>query len=105
MQLKDSIAQMTLIQTTLDHLERGHLLGNEQHRFLLADQLRDDVGDRLRLACAGRPLDYQIGTLAHLQNRLGLATVGVLHKTHIARLDHRVDVYIFCISCGSIPEA
>ena len=105
MQLKNGIAQVTLIQTTLNHLESSHFLGNEQHRFLLTNQLGDDVGDRLRLTRTRWPLDNQVGSLTHLQNGFCLAAVGVLHEAHITRLDHRVDVYIFCIRRGPIPEA
>jgi hypothetical protein len=42
----------------VDHFERSHFLGNEQHFFAARDRGGDDVGDGLGLTLSGRSFDH-----------------------------------------------
>ena len=78
-QLLAELAEADLVEPALDHLERGHLLGHEQHALAGVHRRRDQVGDGLRLAGAGRALDDQVLAGARGLERLGLRGVGVEH--------------------------
>ncbi len=64
-----------LVETVLDHLERGHLLAHEEHLFLHRDQCGDDVRDRLALARPRRPLEDE-----------GRPRLGKLHRALLRRI-------------------
>src|SRR3546814_9409069 len=51
------LPESDLLESAMDDFERRHLLGDEQHFLAARDGGGDDVGDRLRLARPGRPLD------------------------------------------------
>ena len=75
-QFEHEVAERDLLQLGLDDLERGELLGDEEDRLATLHRRCDEIGDGLRLAGAGRPLDHQ-GLLGkrRLQRRC-LAGVG-----------------------------
>jgi hypothetical protein len=77
--LKAELAQAAGRQARVHHLERGHLLADEQHAPATGQRLSDHVGDRLALAGAGRPLQHEAGAGTGGGNRPGLARVGVEH--------------------------
>ena len=91
MQLKAGIAHPRAVQAPLDHLKRGHLLGHEQHAAPVGDRGRDDVGDRPRLAGAGRPLDDEVAAAPHLVHRHRLRTVAIDDVELLGRPDMRVN--------------
>src|SRR3546814_5306225 len=66
-----------LLESAMDDFERRHLLGDEQHFLAARDGGGDDVGDRLRLARPGRPLDDERSPAGGLGDDDGLRTVGV----------------------------
>ena len=72
MQFQAGIPDPDGVETSLYHLQRGHLLGDEQHLLVGAHGRRDEVGDSLRLAGARRPLDDEVPPLSHLLYRNGL---------------------------------
>ena len=54
-QLKAEAAKTDILQTVEDHVERGGLLGYKEYGLPLAQQVRDEIGDRLALAGTGGP--------------------------------------------------
>ena len=86
MQLEAGVAQADRVEPSLDDLERGELLGDEQDRLAAPDRVGDQVGDRLRLAGPGRPLDHQVPPPVHVEDRQQLRAIGV---DDLPRLLHR----------------
>ena len=52
-------------QAGVDHVEGGHLLRDEQDRLPVMHCTGDDVGNRLRLAGAGRTLHHEVAARAN----------------------------------------
>ena len=71
------VAQPEVVEPSLDDLQRRHLLGHEQHALAAPERLGDDVGDGLRLARAGWPLDDERQPARHVEQRERLRRVGV----------------------------
>ncbi len=71
----------------MDDVERGLLLGDEQHLAPEREVVRDEVGDRLRLAGAGRPVEDE--RLAHrgVEDGRKLRRVGRKRGEELAVLD------------------
>ncbi len=65
------------LQPAVNDVERGHLLGDEQHLFTRGDSAGDDIGDGLRLTCSRWPLDDQGAARDHFGDGDGLRAVGV----------------------------
>ena len=84
-QLLAELAEPDLLEPALDRLERGHLLGDEQHGLAGVHRCGDQVRDGLRLAAAGRPLDQKIVAGAGRLERERLRGVGVEHVQRGAR--------------------
>ncbi len=82
-QLHAVLSQAAVVQPPLDNLQCGHLLRYEQHRPALGQRLSDDVGDGLRLAGAGRPLQHEAHALLGERYGLLLAGVGVQHLVDV----------------------
>ncbi len=76
-QLQAGVAQAHGVESVFDDLQRRLLLGDEEDRLAPADRLGDQVRDRLRLACAGRPLDDQVASPKHVEEGQRLRTVRV----------------------------
>src|SRR3954453_259609 len=64
-------------EALVDDVERGGLLGDEQHPLALADALRDDVGDRLALAGPRWPLHHERLAALRRLDAYALAGIGV----------------------------
>ena len=56
MQDEAEVIEVGLPQLVVHDVQRRPLLGYEQHRLSPAYEVGDNVRDRLRLACARRPL-------------------------------------------------
>ena len=93
-QLQADVAQPGLHQAVVHHRERGHLLGDEQHRLAVVRGGGDQVGDGLRLARAGRALHHQAGAVADLLDDLGLRGVGVDHLDDARGVEQRVEAVL-----------
>ncbi|KFB70516.1 MAG: hypothetical protein AW09_004389 [Candidatus Accumulibacter phosphatis] len=50
MQFKAELTETDFAQAPVDHIERRHLLGDEEYALALGQALRDEVGDGLTLA-------------------------------------------------------
>ena len=60
---QDRITETGGNQPAVHDIERGGLLGNEQHGFPIGQALRDHVGDGLALARPRRTDQHEIGAL------------------------------------------
>ena len=54
MEFEAEVAELTLLQPVIDHLERRHLLGDEEHPTAKGEVVSDDVADGLGFAGTGR---------------------------------------------------
>ena len=79
-ELQTRVAEVDGVQTTLDDLQGGHLLGHEEHLSVTGQRLADQVGDRLRLPGPRRALDHQVATVDDVQDRERLGAVGIHHR-------------------------
>ena len=75
-ELKAERLKPDLFETAMDDVERGLLLGDEEHLASVREVVGDQVRDRLRLACSGRTVQDE--RLAHrrIENRGELGGVG-----------------------------
>ena len=108
-QLLAELAEPDLVEPALDHLERRHLLGDEQHGPAGMHRGRDQIGDGLRLAGPGRALDDQVLAGARRLERLRLRGIRVEHVEHLAGREALVERLV-CAGilgniCGRRPEA
>jgi hypothetical protein len=74
------------VEPALDDLQRGHLLGDEQHGLAPANGVGDQVGDRLRLAGPRRTLDHQVAAGPGVEQGQGLRAVGVDDQAEVGRV-------------------
>src|SRR3546814_9006758 len=83
-----------LLESAMDDFERRHLLGDEQHFLAARDGGGDDVGDRLRLARPGRPLDDERSPAGGLGDDDGLRS-----EEHTSELQSlmRISYAVFCL--------
>jgi hypothetical protein len=79
MQLKAELCEPRLRQTTVDHFERRHLLRDEEHGLVFGERLRNEVGNRLRLACAGRAFEHEVVPARDGEDGAELTRIGVGH--------------------------
>ena len=63
-ELETNRAKTYSAQASVHHAQRGHLLRDEQDGLPVMHRAGDDVGDRLRLARAGRSLHHEIAARA-----------------------------------------
>src|SRR5689334_1653326 len=77
MELEASLTQPGLHESAMYNFERCHLLGYKQHRLVSGQSLRNQVGDRLRFAGAGRSFDHHIVIARASSNRAELARICV----------------------------
>ena len=66
MNLQTGIAEADGIEPALHYLQRGHFLRHKQHPFALPQGLRHEVGDGLRFASTGRPLDDHVAAVLYV---------------------------------------
>ena len=78
-QFQAELAKTRVLQPLVHDIEGGHLLGDEQHGLAGVQRLRDEVGDRLRLARSGWSFDHEV--VAPLGGGEGalLAAIGIHH--------------------------
>ena len=93
-QLQTGVAQPHVVQPAFHHLQRRHLLGNEQHRPAVADGLGNHVGDGLGLAGARRALDHHVQPLVHVKQGQGLGAIGIDNLVGVAGGQDRVQVVV-----------
>ena len=72
-------------QPFVHDVQRRHLFSDEQNGFPAGHRAGDDVGDCLRLPCAGRTLDHEVLASQNLLDRDGLGTVGVRDMDQFSR--------------------
>ena len=91
MELKAERLKPYLFETAMDDVERGLLLGDEEHLASVREVVGDQVRDRLRLACSGRTVQDE--RLAHrgVEDRGKLGGVGGERSEQLAVLDVRAD--------------
>ena len=65
-------AETALFQPNVDHVEGSTLFSDEEHPLPLFRNSSNNVGNRLRLSGAWRPLDNQICTRSRRGNDLSL---------------------------------
>ncbi len=90
MNLKTKKTEPHVVEPILHHPEGRHLLGYEKDRLSLPDRIRDDVGDGLRLSCAGRPLNHEAGPGGRVNHGAHLRGVGIGHEHRRLELDLRM---------------
>ena len=73
------------IEPALHYLQRGHFLRHKQHPFALPQGLRHEVGDGLRFASTGRPLDDHVAAVLYVENRRQLRAIGIDHLMRFLR--------------------
>ena len=74
-QVEAEIADADLVESAANDVERCLLLGNEQHRLVGGQRIRDQVRDRLRLARARRALEHERSACLRPGDRLKLRAV------------------------------
>ncbi len=92
MKFEAGITESERVEAALDDLQGGHLLGDEKHLLSVAQRLRDQVGDCLRLACARRTLDDEIVPLKRVEERENLRAVCINHVVHVGRPQRLIEV-------------
>ena len=90
-QLEAEVAEAGAGEPALHHLERGLLLGDEQHALAGDQRLGDQVGDRLRLAGAGRALQHERPTVGGGQDRGELARVAVERREQLGQRQRAIE--------------
>ncbi|MNC24144.1 hypothetical protein D3C75_721880 [compost metagenome] len=75
-QLQAELAEAVLAQAAVDHLQRGGLLGDEQHGAAQRQVVGDHVGDGLRLAGARRADHHEVTPLGGGHHRGQLRGIG-----------------------------
>ena len=90
-ELKAERLKPYLFETAMDDVERGLLLGDEEHLASVREVVGDQVRDRLRLACSGRTMQDE--RLAHrgVEDGGKLGGVGGERSEQLAVLDVRAD--------------
>ena len=98
MQLQAERREPDLAEAALHHLERGALLGDEEHGLAGGHAAGDQVRDRLRLARSGRPVQDEVAPAHRGHHRGELRGVrrdrarrpgGVGERVDLPRLDRR----------------
>ena len=85
MQLQAKRPQANVAQAPVHHLQRGHFFGHEQHRLALGQAVRNQVGDSLALAGAGRAFKHQVTAGVHRANGFQLRRVGQQRRQNVLR--------------------
>ena len=85
MQVQHQLAEVLLAKPLGHRIDRGALLGHEQHFLAAGNQRGDQVGDRLALAGSRRALDDQALPREHRVDRVVLARVGIQHQELISQ--------------------
>ena len=91
MDFEAAVAEPDVAQPPLHHLQRRGLLRHEQHRAAERQALRDDVGDGLALAGAGRPEQHEILAGCRRQHRGELGGVRRQRREQIGGVEGAVD--------------
>src|SRR5215813_6581033 len=79
MQLQDKGSQSRKREPVLHDFERGELFSNEEDFLAFRETRSNEVGDRLRFACAGRSLDHEVlSPNQHIYESAMLWAVGVV---------------------------
>ena len=94
-QLKAGYAKADAVQSVLDYFKCGHLLGYKQDLSVVAYRLRDDVHDRLRLACSRRTLNHKVAALVDVKDCQRLRRVGVHDMVDVLRTEVIVQTVSF----------
>ncbi|MNT34887.1 hypothetical protein D3C72_1708880 [compost metagenome] len=95
MQFNTGIANASLVQSPLDHLEGGHFLRYEQYRLAIGNRRRDDISNGLRFASTRRSLDHQVTASAHIVHGQRLRTVAIDDMQQLGRRNIIVQVSVF----------
>ena len=90
MQLEAHVAEPDARQPPLHDLQRGHLLGHEEHLLALPHGRGDEVRDRLALAGPGRALDDEVAAPPDRLDRQGLRRIGRDHVHQLLGRDQLV---------------
>ncbi len=85
-QLQAIVAQPNLAQPAVHDFQRRHLVADEQHLLSVSDVIRDQVGDGLALARAGRPDQHEALAARRRLQAKPLAAVGVEHMEGSTRI-------------------
>ena len=72
-------------EAVLNDLQRSRLLGDKEDGLAIAKQLRDDVGDGLRLPCAGRAVHHEAVALPGGDEASALGGVGIEYARQVLR--------------------
>ena len=68
-QIECEVGQPDPGQTLLDDVECCLFLGDEQDRLAVAQRVRDEIGDRLRLSSSGRAFEHERAALRGHRDR------------------------------------
>ena len=85
MQFQAKRAKPDAGQAAVHHFKCGHLFGHEQHRLALGQAVRNQVGDGLALAGAGRAFEHQIASGIDRANRLELRRIRQHRRQDVLR--------------------
>jgi hypothetical protein len=94
MNLKAQVTQAHFLQSVMHDRQRSHFLGHEKHSLPVIGGARDDVRNRLRLACSRRPLDNEIAPRTNLLDYAGLRRVRWDHVQQIRRGKPRIERFL-----------
>ena len=89
-ELETDRAEADAAQAGVHHVESGHLLRDEQDRFPVVHRAGDDVGDRLRLAGAGRSLHHEVAPHADTLDDDRLRGISVDNLNQVGGLEQLV---------------
>ena len=73
-----------ILKSSVDHAERCHLLGDKQYLPAARQRVGNDIGDRLALSCAGRPLQHETDSVPGQSDGVLLAGVRIHDQIRFA---------------------
>lgn len=85
MQLEADIFEPDFAEAVSHDIERRHFLRDEKDFLSIVSGAGDDIGDRLRFACAGRPLNDEVAPCPRRFDHLDLRRIGVEDVVKIGR--------------------
>ena len=91
MQLQAERPQPDRFEAAIDHLQRRPLFRHEKHPAAQRQIVRDQIGDRLRFAGAGRAVQHETLAPFRQQHRRKLRGVGAQRAVQRLRLQQRLD--------------
>ena len=103
-QLQTGVADVDFVQPPLDHVERRHLLGDEQHLPVVGHGLGDQVRDGLRLAGSRWSLNDEVAAVLDVDDGEGLGTVGIDDMVRVGDTEMIVEMVVFGDGRVRLPE-